>query len=314
MNSKTVCRILKRKHEEFLASISDDKVRLLVQDNSFITGGAIASMLLGEKVNDYDYYFTNKETCKAVAEYYVKMFNDLHPDNTYLTTTKLTRPEVQEIDGRIKIVVPSAGITSEEETMGDYQYFEGQPDEAGEEWVEKTITDADSVDGKPMEEIEKPPYRPIFLSANAITLSQKIQLVIRFYGTPKEVHENYDFVHCTNYWMPANGNLVLKKAALESLLSRQLHYVGSLYPVCSVIRTRKFIRAGWHINAGQYLKMCFQVSGLDLTNLEILEDQLTGVDTAYFQQLIDYCKERQGEDEGFRVTMPYIASLVDKIF
>ena len=48
------------------------------------------------------------------------------------------------------------------------------------------------------------------------------------------------------------------------LLARQLVYQGSKYPICSMIRTRKFLQRGWHINAGQYLKMAFQVSELDL--------------------------------------------------
>ena len=34
-----------------------------------------------------------------------------------------------------------------------------------------------------------------------------------------------------------------------------------------MIRTRKFLKRGWHINAGQYLKMCFQISELDLSDI-----------------------------------------------
>src|SRR3546814_2858608 len=73
---------------------------------------------------------------------------------------------------------------------------------------------------------------------------------------------------------------------LESLLCKELRYVGSKYPVCSVIRLRKLIRRGWVINAGQILKMMMQVSELDLTNPAVLQDQLTGVDSAYFIELM----------------------------
>jgi hypothetical protein len=57
---------------------------------------------------------------------------------------------------------------------------------------------------------------------------------------------------------------VLRAEALESILTKELRYVGSRYPLCSVIRTRKFLARGWTINAGQYVKMCFQISQLDL--------------------------------------------------
>ncbi|HXJ41375.1 MAG TPA: hypothetical protein VNH18_18985, partial [Bryobacteraceae bacterium] len=59
-----------------------------------------------------------------------------------------------------------------------------------------------------------------------------------------------------------------------------------------LFRLRKFIKRGWSINAGQILKIAFQVSELDLNNLEVLEDQLTGVDVAYFVQLITKLKEK----------------------
>src|SRR3546814_17023564 len=135
-------------------------------------------------------------------------------------------------------------------------------------------------------ETSDPTYRPVFMSTNAITLSDKIQIVLRFYGEADAIHENYDFVHCTNYWTSKDANLTLRQPALESLLCKELRYVGSKYPVCSVIRLRKFIRRGWVINAGQILKMMMQVSELDLTNPAVLQDQLTGVDSAYFIEQI----------------------------
>lgn len=45
-----------------------------------ITGGAIVSLLQKEHPKDYDVYFTNKETTKVVAEYYVRKFKETHPD------------------------------------------------------------------------------------------------------------------------------------------------------------------------------------------------------------------------------------------
>lgn len=289
MNRRTIQRVLQAKHKKFVESITDETVKELVKHNSIITGGAIASMLLGEPVNDYDYYFTDMNTVKAVAEYYVDKFITAHPDINI-------KPEIHYNDktGRVQIMVRSAGVVS----------------------VEKAVAEADELDAEHMEEMDKDKgeYRPVYITANAITLSDKVQLVIRFYGNPEEIHKNYDFVHCCNYWTSSNNELVLNPSALESLLCKHIWYQGSLYPLASIIRTRKFIKKGWYINAGQYLKMCFQLSELDLSDINVLEDQLTGVDAAYFHQVIDYCKKRQAEDETFKVSAPYLVSIIDKIF
>jgi hypothetical protein len=324
MDKRMVSKILKQKHDDFLKSIDDEETRKLIDKNSIITGGAIVSLLLNEKVKDFDYYFTDEETCFKVANYFVKKFNKEHPDKTYLTTTKLKEPKVElvvtgespNLKKRIRIVVPSAGIVGEADS-NDYQYFEGQPNEVGQDYVDKIIKkveEADDLNMKALEDEKKEKYRVVFMSSNAITLSNQIQLVIRFYGPAEEIHKNYDFIHCTNWWNSKDATLVLNQSALESILAKRLYYVGSLYPVCSVIRTRKFIERGWRINAGQYLKMLFQVSELDLTNIEVLEDQLVGVDCAYFYQVVDWCKQKQTENPEFKVTAPYLVSIIDKIF
>jgi len=315
MNARIIKAILTKKHKEFVSSIKDEKVKNLVNKNSIITGGSIVSLLLGEKVNDFDYYFTDFETTKAVATYYVNEFNKIHGSKS---NTLTAMPEIYEDKERIRIRVKSAGIIGENTDESQYEYFEMRPIEEGEEYVRQAINDnldyADSLDGEKIDDIYKEKYRPVFLTDNAITLSNKIQLIIRFYGSPEKIHENYDFIHCTNYWTSKDNKLVLHPKALESIITKQLYYSGSKYPICSFIRTRKFLKKGWYINAGQMLKICLQISKLDLTNLEVLEDQLTGVDTAYFIQVLDYLKEKQAKDENFHIEMPYLISIIDKMF
>jgi hypothetical protein len=307
MKAKHVKMHLQRKFNAWLASIEDEKLREQVQQNTIITGGAIVSLLLDEKVNDYDIYFRNIETAKAVAEYYVEKYKK-SPHKTFNNDEAYEPKVVITKDKRLVIYVKSVGAASESDTP-NYQFFEQvrNPESVEtEEFIEAIVQDLK----EDKEEGEKQPYRPIFLSANAITLSDKIQLVIRFYGEPDEIHENYDFVHCTNYWTSWDNHLELRAAALEALLARELRYIGSKYPICSVIRTRKFLKKGWMITAGQYLKMCMQVSELDLTDPKVLQDQLIGVDTAYFTQLINTLQEQKME----KVDSTYIALLVDEIF
>lgn len=331
MKKKTINTVVCKKFDELLASISDEQVRELIKTNTIITGGSITSMLLKEDVNDFDLYFTNKETVLAVAHYYVSKFKEStvqkhnngddilikvldgdHPDGD--DWAQIGGPE----KGRVKIYLKSSGIAGESGTE-DYQYFESRPPEEGEEFIDNIISNVSEVDEIHPAEVEvKPKYRPIFLSANAITLSDKVQIIIRFYGEPKEIHDNYDYVHCTNYWYSKTREVVLNQQALEAILSKELIYIGSKYPLCSIIRTRKFLKRGWTINAGQYLKMCFQVSKLDLTNIAVLEDQLIGVDVAYFAQLIDAVKNHSGKEKKdgkeFKIDYGYLATIIDKMF
>jgi hypothetical protein len=309
MKKKTINAVINKKFDEWVESISDSKVRGLVVENSIITGGCIASMLLKEPPNDFDVYFTNKETVKAVAEYYVTVFNEANGDDGYVLDGAVPNERnmnreggaaLNMTPGRIKIIFDSNGVGKEKGIADDEdiaEYLEMPP-----------IQDDNS----------KPKYRPIYISCNAVTLSNQIQIVLRFYGDPDNIHQHYDYVHCTNYWTSKDRKVVLKQPALESLLSKELIYIGSKYPLASVIRTRKFIKRGWSINAGQYLKMCFQISELDLKNVAVLEDQLVGVDVAYFMTLISaiQSKVKSEKEEGrdFNISYSYIATIIDKIF
>jgi len=157
-------------------------------------------------------------------------------------------------------------------------------------------------------------FRPVFFSSNAITLSDKIQLINRFYGEPESIHDTFDFLHTFNYWRSDSKELVLNVDALEAILDKRLVYKGSRYPLCSVIRVRKFLKRGWTINAGQILKMCYQLSELDLSDIEVLEDQLIGVDTAYFSDLISRIQLEISSNEDFKIDETVVAKLVDEIF
>ncbi len=312
MKAKTIKKIIKAKVDDWLTSIEDERVRELASKNTVVTGGCIASMLLKEQVNDFDLYFTNKETTAAVAEYYVARFSSKNKAGIPVPIS------VDQEGDRVRIVVKSAGVASKEGTATPYEYFESRPDDDAGRYVGEVLGDAGDIEEAMEETTEaalavddgKPKYRPVFLSTNAITLSHKVQIVLRFYGSADTIHENYDYVHCTNYWTSKDDELVLRQSALESLLAKELRYVGSKYPICSVIRLRKFLKRGWSVNAGQILKMMLQISELDLKDHAVLQDQLTGVDAAYFVQLVSKVKEKDPE----KVNSAYLVEIIDRMF
>ena len=94
MQAKTIRKILRSKLENWLESITDQSLVGDIKRDVIVTGGSITSMLLGEKINDYDVYFKTKETTKKVAEYYVSKFNSIN--NTKGLCTRDWTPEVRE--------------------------------------------------------------------------------------------------------------------------------------------------------------------------------------------------------------------------
>jgi hypothetical protein len=309
MKAKNIKSVLSRKIADFAEHIEDKTVRSLVEQNTIVTGGAIASMLLREDVNDFDLYFRTREATLAVARYFVAKFRD-NPPPRFKNGKSVEIFVDDTLPDRIRTIVKSAGVASENGDEG-YKYFEGDMDPGSTDAADYVDAATNVLkDKEQAEEEKKPKYRPVFLSTNAITLSHQIQLVTRFFGNPDEIHANYDFVHCTNYWTSWDKNLVLRPEALEALLARELRYVGSKYPLCSIIRTRKFIKRNWSITAGQYLKMAMQLNELDLKDPSVLEEQLTGVDTAYFQEILAKLKER----DPSRVDTTYLVELIDRLF
>ena len=160
--------------------------------------------------------------------------------------------------------------------------------------------------------IEENSFDIACITGNAITLTDDIQIVTRFYGEVEEIHKNYDFIHCTCCWTSWDDELILPYKALECIINKELYYVGSKYPLCSIIRARKYIERGYHINAGQYLKMCLQLNEMDLLDVETLQDQLVGADSKYFNMLIKDVK--LAKEKGENIDNNYLIDLINKLF
>src|SRR5690606_18125994 len=102
----------------------------------------------------------------------------------------------------------------------------------------------------------------------------------------------------------------LPQAALESILSRELRYQGSLYPIATIFRVKKFINRGWRITAGELLKIMWQISEVNLKDRYTLIDQLTGVDASHMNHLVNAMEA--ADPAG--VDSTYVATIIDRIF
>lgn len=321
MKGKNVKTHLKRKIGDWIANINDQTVKDAILENAIITGGAIVSLLQDEKPRDYDIYFRNEESLKLVAEYYVKKYIEANKEKfeeeglcpsvqrCYWNEERkvwsvLSENSSKRDDERIRVFIRSigaVGVDYEPHGETDSQYRRAMA-RIGEELKKNPKTSIGELSD----------YSPIFITNNAITLKNDVQIILRFYGNPEEIHKNYDFVHCTSYWTSWDNELVMPARALEAIINKELYYVGSKYPLCSIIRSRKFLKRGWHIDAGQYVKMVLQLNTLDLKNLHVFEEQLIGVDSAYFGAVINKVAELQ--KSGTSVDENYLIKLVNEVF
>ena len=322
MKKKTINAVITKKFDEWLGSIADEEVKKLVKKNTVITGGCIASMINNEKVSDYDVYFTNKETVLAVARYYIDRFKALKPDAPQIMI--FTSDDFTNKYSKLSMwyaLQPDA--VEKDDALADFYELNSQSKEEGRVFLyvanfrnvasEKEIDlegcenplDEDVED---KEDKEKPKYRPVFFSSNAITLSDKLQIVTRFYGDAAQIHSNFDYVHATNYWTSEERKVTFNIEAYEACHNKELIYVGSKYPICSLFRMRKFISRGFTITAGEILKIAMNINEFDLTSVPVLRDQLIGVDSAYFNNLITAIKDKESIDRL------YLTAIINKMF
>ena len=346
MSIKVVTGIINKKVNDWLASIEDVPLRESIANNIIVSGGCITSLLQGEKVNDYDVYFQDRAVLIETMKYYLERFAKNPPPK--FRNGDVVKMFVDERKSYPRCIIKSQGVAGEQKEEDDpkklgYAYFETQPAADATAFVSQVTeglkTELMDLAEDHAVESEEPShvnlikeaiaeeiapkatgpgaatankYRPIFISTNAITLSDSIQIVTRFYGTPELIHKNFDFVHCTQYYVHSERKVVTNEAALLSIQFKELYYVGSLYPLCSLIRIRKFIKRGWNINAGQIVKMAFQVKDLDLYDVNVLEEQLIGVDAAYFHQVIEIIKA--GVKAGHPLDQNYVVEVINKLF
>ncbi len=291
MKTKTIRKNIESKMTEWLETITDVELKKDVKSNLLVTGGCIASMFLKEPVNDYDVYIQDMDVLVRLAKYYCGNYvldgrkrqsylkqkfdfndveNPLTADGTEFLSEEYMRIKSLKKD-QVKLDIPGIGVRKDVKEGRNYQV--------------------------------------VFLSQNAISLTDDVQIVLRFNGDAEQIHKTFDFVHATNYFTFKDG-LVTNVNALECILTKELRYQGSLYPVTSIIRMKKFINRGFTMNAGEVLKMAYQCSELDLNDIEVLEEQLIGVDVAYFSVLIDALRTVDSK----KLNSSYIATIIDKVF
>lgn len=308
MKKSTIKKILSSRFESWLGTFEDEDLRERVRHNSIVTGGCITSMLLDEEINDIDVYITCPSTLFDYVKREIGRWNDFNSVSTKVKDVH------QRKDGSVylEFVDPSEGVGK----IG----LDGRYEDEGKTNNDSSASFLDfDIEGFEAPENFNLEYFPIYLSQNAIYLRGDIQITMRFTNSIEEIHDKFDFVHATNYWLPGTNELHLNPEAVESILTKSLKFKQSQFPIAALMRVRKFIERGWTINAGEMFKIVLSIYELDLfdfeediiyrVNLPELENQLQGVDVSYFAHLIQ--KFKDGRITKRSDMMNYLSEIFD---
>lgn len=124
-------------------------------DDMFLSGGAIASLIQGQKPKDWDVYFQNVLSQDVVK----KIFIDANKD------------EIAVIDEKYRQVTSNDGLC---------------------------------------------------ITENAITLKNGIQFITKHIGTPDQIRETFDFVHCKPYYHFGHDLLFISKEQYDLCFNKKL--------------------------------------------------------------------------------------------
>lgn len=304
-----LCKCISKKDKE----LAEDLKR-----HCFVSGGAITSLLQGEQPNDFDIYIDNLETLYKICVFYTKQWNDNHKTQKEFNIVKRIITDKNELLGSydqnlnviydvresVEVQVRSSGVVRDEDV-------EGQDETENLALPPKEIIEEiNSV----KEEYKEEKYVIKCITSNALSLSDDVQIICRFCGKPEEIFKNYDFIHTMQAYYRVNDELLLNTKSLVSIMAKRLEYQGSLFPICSLFRLRKFLSRGWTISSTEILKIAYQISKLNLDNVSVLKEQCLGCDYYYMLSFIEALQQWRENNQGVEFNSEYMFELLEEVF
>jgi hypothetical protein len=266
-NVSLVCR---KKLEE-IQSYSRDRLFT----DSFFAGGVITSHCKDEKVKDYDLFFTSVEALKGALNYYLG-FHGWYSSFDLVSEQDKLNPKLARVS-----IQPRQNSTRKTDEF--IKVFNSDFKKSGS---------GDRV-------------TPVYLSHNALSLSNGVQLIFRFVGEPEEVFSTFDYEHCKTYWRPsplgiADGKVTFSGKSLESLAKNELIYTGqSRFVLSAISRLNKFIKRGWGVAPSSLLSIASSAAKVDWQNKDKLREELLGIygiDPEVLTQILDYSSKEEKVD------------------
>ena len=233
---------------QWLSSYLDDKDRVSLYTNTFFAGGMFTSIIAKEKPKDYDVFFSDPDTATLLFNTFKRYCNWC----VYLELLWV----VDEINPKLV----RGSLVSTHSSFS----------------VDHLIAHANKNAKKRKNEFS-------FISKNAMSLDNGIQLIFRFVGQPEEVFSTFDYEHCKVAWQAKALGLTLGETtfygkSLDSLAKNELVYSGNTRFVLSALsRLNKFIKRGWGIAPSSLLSLAISASKVNWSDKHQLEEELLGI-------------------------------------
>jgi hypothetical protein len=250
--TRDVSLVCKSKLDEVM--LAGGSSRRLLTD-SFFAGGVITSHCKGEKVKDYDLFFISEETLRS----YLHSFLSFHG---WWSAFKLEF----KVDPKNPKLKRCAIVPKEANTNTTVESF---IEEFNRVCKSKSQTAKHAA--------------PSYLSHNALSLTNGVQLIFRFVGEPEEVFSTFDYEHCKTYWRPSalgisDGKVEFLGKSLESLAKNELVYTSnSRFVLSAISRLNKFIKRGWGVAPSSLLAIASSAAKVNWQNKEELREELLGI-------------------------------------
>lgn len=118
-------------------------------------------------------------------------------------------------------------------------------------------------------------YRSEFTMTFLLNKTTKIQFITKYMGSPQKVTGNFDFLHTTNYYLPA---MDMFHIAEDILANKKLIFnEKASHPINALKRMQKFIQQGWTIDDAEIMNIAEAINKLDLKDPEEYREQASGM-------------------------------------
>lgn len=138
-------------------------------------------------------------------------------------------------------------------------------------------------------------FLPKLITDNAINLTDKIQLILKFYGEPENVVKHFDWQHIKSYF-DLEGGLHLTDDVYKLIVEKELVYTGSKYPLSSLLRLRKFLKKGWYVSTKTMVHII-----LDVISAFTITDMVNKVNNEEIDETPFQEKEFNYENNNYQV-------------
>jgi hypothetical protein len=115
--------------------------------------------------------------------------------------------------------------------------------------------------------------------------------------SPEDILRKFDWTVCMGAFDFKTHEFILYDKFLADLAMRRLIFnCNTDYPICSLHRLTKYEKKGFHIQAGEIVKLSLCIAKLEMNSYADLKDQLMGIDTLIFEQLTTDLIDNHGSE------------------